>query len=115
MDDIASQLKDLKDEQKIFKKEHKDLFKRNTELNKGIKKMGDDLLALMAVQEPAITTYEYGGMEFNISSKMSEKHDMEKLNELMGDSGKYEEYVEQVSVKKSEVRTRNAKRAKTTD
>jgi hypothetical protein len=112
MDDIASQLQNLKDEQKAFKKEHKGLFERNTELNKGIRKLGDHLLALMALEEPAITTYEYGGMEFNISSKTSEKHDMDKLNEIMGDSGKYEEYVEQVSVNKSEVRTRNAKRAR---
>lgn len=108
MEQLAASLKTLKEEQKEFKKDNKDIFKRNTELNKAIKKASGELMTMMAKEE--IETFEHDGMEFNVKKKKSESHDLDKLNELMGDTENFNKYMQHVQSEKVEVRTRKAKR-----
>jgi predicted transcriptional regulator len=111
IDDLAGQLKELKDDQKEFKKENKDLFKRNTEFNKSVKAHSDRLRDIMAAT--GLETYEFDGMEFNIKCSTTEKHNLEELSGIMCDEDKYKAYMESVQSERVEVRTRNAKRVKT--
>ena len=110
MDGIAAELKELKDTHKAFKKENKDIFAQNTAFNKGVKAKSDQLCDLMVAEK--LETYVFDGMEFNIKSSASDKHNMEHLGEIMGDGDKYDDYVNSVRTVKTEVRTRNAKRQK---
>jgi hypothetical protein len=113
MEKIATELKATKEVKKVFKKDNIEVFKRNMELNKSIKQLSDELVVHMKAGH--VESYEFDGMEFNIKNSTTNKHDMEKLNEIIGDTGKYEEYVGVVSVPKAEVRTRKSKRERDTD
>lgn len=105
LEQIATSLKLKKEEQKAFKKENKEIFKQNTLFNKEVRALADELAAKMS--EQGVMTYEHNGMEFNIKKKTTQKHDMEKLSELM-ESDQYEEYIGNVQVEKTEVTTRNS-------
>lgn len=111
IDEIAAELKQLKDTQKAFKKANKDIFAQNTAFNKGVKAKSDQLRDMMVADK--LETYVYDGMEFNIKSSSTDKHDLEQLGEIMEDSDKYNDYVNAVRTVKTEVRTRKAKRPKT--
>ena len=111
MDQLAANLKALVEEQKAFKKEHKDVFKQNTTFNKEVRAAKDALVAQMKAD--GLTSFEHEGMEFNLKETSTEKHNPELINELLGDTSKFEEYMEQVRADKADVSTRKAKRQKT--
>lgn len=110
MDQLAANLKSLIDEQKAFKKEHKDIFKQNTNFNKEIRAAKDALVAKMKVE--GLSTFEHEGMEFNLKESSTETHNPELINEMVGDTRKFEEYMEKVRKEKVDVNTRKAKRQK---
>jgi predicted transcriptional regulator len=113
MDDLANKLKELVEAQKAFKKEYKDVFKKNTEFNKEVRAAKDALVAKMKAD--SVTSYEYDGMEFNLKETTTEKHNSELINELLGDTSKFEDYMSQVRGDKADVSTRKAKRQKAGD
>jgi hypothetical protein len=110
MEQLAINLKQLVEEQKVFKKENKGIFKENTRLNKDVRAAKDALVAKMKVD--GLDSYEFDGMEFNLKETVVESHDSRLINELMGDTTKFEEYMEQVRQEKADVNTRRAKRQK---
>lgn len=110
IEETAANLKKLIDEQKQFKKEYKAVFSRNHELNKSIRELKDQLVFQMKTD--GMNVFEYEGMEFNLKEKSIQKHDIELINEMIGDTNKFEEYVGKIRTDKSDVSTRKTKRVK---
>jgi septal ring factor EnvC (AmiA/AmiB activator) len=111
IENIAKQLKEMKDVRKAFKKEYKEVFDANAKMNKSINAVTNAMASAMSEQE--IISYEYDGMEFNFKSKVVPKHNMDKLGEIIDDVGKFDEYSGIVNIVKPDVTTRKSKRAKT--
>ena len=111
MEQLAQSLKSLVEEQKAFKKEHKEIFKENSRFNKEVRAAKDALVAQMKVD--GLATFEHEGMEFNLKETVTEGHNAELINEMMGDTSKFEEYMEQIRKEKADVSTRKAKRQRT--
>ena len=111
MEQLATNLKALVEEQKAFKKENKEIFKENARFNKEVRAAKDELVAQMKAD--GLSTYEFDGMEFNLKETVTESHNSELINELVGDTSKFEEYMGRVRKEKADVNTRRAKRQKT--
>lgn len=112
LQEIAAQLKQAKDDVTNFKKEHADVFKRRTELNQVVKSLAEELSEKM--KECNQTSFEYGGMEFEIKQSTRTVHDMETLKGTMSDET-FNEYIENVTVTKSNLAARRQKKRKLGD
>lgn len=107
---LAAALKTAIEDQKEFKRIHKEIFKDNTRHNKMVSAAKKELSTFM--EENGIDVYEYEGMEINLKKSIKDKHDTELLSEMFGDSDKLEEYLESVRAKEVNINTRKAKRAR---
>ena len=113
MEELAQILKHLKDDQKQFKKDHRDVFAENRKFNKSINKAGDDLLALM--DSKGIDTFEYDGTEYTKKVTRSEKHNIERITDLVDDKEALKEYIDDIACERKMVTTRRQKKQKTSD
>lgn len=105
---LAEELLELKENHKQFKKDNKDVFVEHRNYNKAIKAKEEELIQILKDQN--LDHYEHKGMEFELKEKSVEKHDMERLAEIVGDEEKLSEYVESVKTIKPKVATRRVKR-----
>lgn len=111
MEDLAQVLKQLKDDQKQFKKDHKDVFDENRAFNKKIKEASDALIERM--KSEGVQTFQHDGTEFEVKVANTEKHDTEKIAELVGDEDAFSAYMAQAVTEKPRVLTRRSKKQKT--
>lgn len=109
--ELAEELIELKENHKQFKKDNKDVFMEHRNYNKAIKAKEEELIQQLKDQN--MENYEHRGMEFEVKSNTTEKHDMEALAELIGDDEKFNEYRTTVQKVKPKMATRKAKRQRT--
>lgn len=108
MDKLAEELIELKNNHKEFKKENKEVFLEHRNYNKAIKAKEEELIELL--KEKNVEHYEYGGMEFELKSNTTEKHDMEQLAQLIGDEEKFNDYRSAIQTTKPKVTTRKKRK-----
>lgn len=113
MEDLAQVLKQLKEDQKAFKKDHKDVFDENRAFNKKIKEASTALIDRMKVE--GVETFQHDGTEFEVKVARTEKHDLEKMADMVEDADAFKEYMDEVSTEKAKVMTRRSKKRKTDD
>lgn len=111
IDTFAEELMQLKNDHKQFKKDNKEMFTTHRQFNKSIKEKSIELIA--SLKENNVDKYEYQGMEFEVKTTHREKHNMDRLTEMVGDTDNWKEYVDDVRSSSSKVATRKAKRART--
>lgn len=108
LEDIAREYARLKQEQKEFKKENKEVFVRNKEYNKVLAATRDALLEKM--REESLEEYEVDGVEIIRKRKVREKHDKEHLAEALGSEEKMNEYLASITVEVEDLSSRKKKR-----
>lgn len=111
MEAQAELLKQLKEDQKQFKKDHKDVFDENRSFNKSIKKASDALIECM--KKNGVEVLEHDGMEFEVKVNRTEKHDLERIGDLVTDTEALTEYLNDISTERAKVMTRRPKKQKT--
>ena len=110
---IVIELETAMNDKKQFMKDNKSIFDENREFNKRIKELKTSLTDSMKASGE--TTMTVGGLEIEIKSESKPKHDVELLETMMEDGGKFPEYMQQVSQDASKVVTRKVKRARKND
>lgn len=113
MDELAQVLKQLKDDQKQFKKDHKDVFDENRVFNKKIKEASDALIDRMKTE--GLEKYQHDGTEFEVKVARTEKHDLGRIGDMVTDTDALQAYLEEISVERSKVMTRRTKKQKTAE
>jgi hypothetical protein len=115
MEAHATILKQLKDDQKQFKKDHKDVFDENRSFNIQIKKTSDELIEIM--KSKGIDIFQHEGVEFEVKVTHTEKHDMDRICKLVtdGQESDLKQYMDDISTEHSKVMTRISKKQKTND
>ena len=107
IEELATKLRDAKQDQKDFKKKHKDVFKENTIHNKNVRTAMLDLVAKMKEDDTNIISVD--GFEFELKVRKRPAHNMETLYDIMADEDKVKEYENAINVDSVNVATRKSK------
>ncbi len=113
MEAHAKVLKQLKGDQKQFKKDHKEVFDENRSFNMQIKQTSEALIESMKLG--GLEVFEHDGVEFEVKVNRTEKHDLDRIGEMVTDADALNAYLEDVSTVRSKVMTRQSKKPKTGD
>lgn len=113
IENLAEELIELKNNHKQFKKDNKDVFLEHRNYNKAIKAKEEELIEVL--KDKNIEHYEHNGIEFQLKTNTTEKHDMEQLAELIGDEEKFNDYRSTVQKTKAKMSTRMKKRQRTSE
>ena len=113
MEDLSQVQRQLKDDQRQLNDDHKDVFDENRAFNKKIKEASDALIDRMKAE--GVQTFQHEGTEFEVKAANREKHDTEKIAELVGDEEAFNAYMVQTVINKSRVLTRKSKKRKNND
>lgn len=97
--------------QKSFKKENKAVFDENRMHTKTVNALKQKLLESMALE--GISTVKVGSMEIEIKKDTRVKHNMELLENMLEEDGKFQEYISQVQEDSDKVIARTGKRRRT--
>jgi hypothetical protein len=111
MEQIAEELMLLKTDHKEFKKANKELFLEHRQYNKCIKEKWTQLLEYL--KEGNIDKYEFKGMEFEVKTTHREKHDIERLGEMISDESQLKDYIDDIRTSSEKIITRKAKKQRT--
>ena len=107
MDNKVALLVDLINDEKQYKKEHKEIFKGLNEKRKQIKSMKNEILALM--DENTSEMFE-GDYVFTRNKKRAMQHSMEILDEVIQQDGGVDEYTNRVSYEREYITHKKVKR-----
>lgn len=108
MENLAQVLKDLKDEQKQFKRNHKDVFDENRAFNKKIKEASNALIDSMKLE--GVQIFQRDDTEFEVKIENAEKHVTEKIAKLVEDKDAFNAYMAETVIEKPRVITRRSKK-----
>lgn len=97
--------------QKSFKKENKAIFDENRMHTKAVNALKQKLLESMALE--GISTVKVGSMEIEIKKDTRVKHNLELLENMLEEDGKFQEYISQVQEDSDKVIARTGKRRRT--